>query len=521
MRRQLQSSYTFTPGASGVGTIKFLDYDFIDQKKILGITNATRNVVIYNPNSIGMGGTVANNVLTLVFNTTGYATADQLIIGYENGETKTGVLNNAISQVSHINVTNGGTTIYTSVPTVTISGGTGTQATATAILSNGTTGWVLGVRIDTVGSYTVAPTTVTFTLGGGAGAAATVVSGQYTRQLIDGEGTATLQFFGTYVATNTFEASIDGYNFIPINGINLTTGAIIANATTNITAQIEVSGFKYIQTRLSAYTSGVVLANIKLSATTSAISLDNSLPSGGNTIGGITALVAQTAGVGFALQSNSVVDIASAALTLTGTSATIIQGNTQSAQFNIIVTAVSGTTPTLDISIEESDDTAVNWYPVYQMPRITVAGAYRTPVLNLTGNRIRYVQTVAGTTPSFTRAINRNNYAYKANNLRNFIDRTIVLTTLNSTTPTYYVEGCNTHTLSLLLGTTTTPPAIQLEGSSDGISFYSMGSPVTGITNGGVQVSVSGILPRFIRGRVSTVGATVTANYLEIKSIGN
>lgn len=102
-----------------------------------------------------------------------------------------------------------------------------------------------------------------------------------------------------------------------------------------------------------------------------------------------------------------VADVASAAITTTTTTATLTPTAGSSYQVNIPVTAVSGTTPTMTVAVEESDDTGTNWYNRYTFPAITATGIYRSPILKLRGNRVRYVQTITGTTPSFTRAINR------------------------------------------------------------------------------------------------------------------
>lgn len=102
-----------------------------------------------------------------------------------------------------------------------------------------------------------------------------------------------------------------------------------------------------------------------------------------------------------------IADIASAAITTTTTSVTIVPTFGTSYTVVVPVTVVSGTNPTLDIGIEESDDSGTNWVRVYDFPRITATGMYRSPPILFRGNRIRYVQTVAGTTPSFTRSVSR------------------------------------------------------------------------------------------------------------------
>lgn len=215
-----------------------------------------------------------------------------------------------------------------------------------------------------------------------------------------------------------------------------------------------------------------------------------------------------------------IADVASAALTTTTTTATLNPTFGISYQVNIPVTVVSGTSPTLDITIEESDDTGTNWYKVYDFPRITATGIYRSPNLPFFGNRVRYVQTVGGTTPSFTRAINRLQSSYPALSQRQLVDRTISLTTLNSTTPIILARDCGNATqLIVSIGAAATPPQIQLEGSDDfGNTWYDIGSPLTAVASSTVQSTVININAAALRARVSTAGVGVTANYVMIKA---
>ncbi len=516
MAKRIFQNYTFTPATR---QITFVDYATIDKKKILGITNSTQNRVIYNPNSPGLGGTVSGNVLTLAFDTTTHGNNDDLIVAYENGTERTAVLTSAISEVSYLNVNSGGAG-YTSIPTVAFVGNTSTvQPTAVAVISNGS---VIGIRITNPGVSTVAPTSATLT-GGGFTTAATLstpTSGQSNRQYVDGEATAYLQYFGTWSAINSFEASVDGLNYFAVNGVIATNGVITNNMASNLNVRIDVAGLKYIQVRVSSYTSGQVITNLKLSSTTSGVSLENPLPQGNNSIGGV-AINSAGAGLGFALQSSTNTDVASAAITTTTTSATITQGNVQSASFNVAVSAVSGTTPTLDISIEESDDGGTSWYPIFQMARITAAGIYRTPVIMLSGNRIRYVQTVGGTTPSFTRAISRNNFMHKANNLKVFVDRTVNPNTVSSTTPAYFVGGSDAIGIYINMGAATTTPTFQLQGSEDNLNWYAIGGSTLATTaNATVYQYNANTATKFVRAIVATAGTSATLGYVEIKAIG-
>ncbi len=91
-----------------------------------------------------------------------------------------------------------------------------------------------------------------------------------------------------------------------------------------------------------------------------------------------------------------------AALTATGNSSaldvkkTAIDGIT----VELAVTAASGTTPTLDVTIQESDDNST-WRNVSTFPQITGTGRWFRRVAS--GSRyLRAARTVGGTTPSFT-----------------------------------------------------------------------------------------------------------------------
>lgn len=211
-------------------------------------------------------------------------------------------------------------------------------------------------------------------------------------------------------------------------------------------------------------------------------------------------------------------DVASAALTVTTTTAAIVPTFGTCYEVNIPVTVVSGTSPTLDVVVQESDDTGVNWFDVYHFPRITATGSYRSPKLPFTGNRIRYVQTVGGTTPSFTRAINRLQSSDDTVAVRQIIDRAIALTTLNAATAGVNVHNCRNAQLIINIGAATTPPALQLEASDDGgLSWYALGSPLTAVASSTVQLTVNNVNAQQIRARVSTAGVAVTAGYVLIK----
>lgn len=79
---------------------------------------------------------------------------------------------NVGTTVSSVTVTNGGTTLYTTAPTVGFSGGGGTGAAATAVLA--TSGGIKSVTVTAGSGYTNGTYPLVFTGGGGSGAAGTL-----------------------------------------------------------------------------------------------------------------------------------------------------------------------------------------------------------------------------------------------------------------------------------------------------------------------------------------------------------
>lgn len=240
-------------------------------------------------------------------------------------------------------------------------------------------------------------------------------------------------------------------------------------------------------------------------------------------IGSITTLPALAAGTNLIGLTPSpiptiVADVASAAITSSNTVAAITPSFGLSYELVIPVTAVSGTNPTYDISIEESDDSGTSWYRVYDLPRITTTGVYRTPKLSLSGNRVRYVQTIGGTSPSFTRSINRLQTSDSTSRFLQFIDRSINLSTLNSTTPVYYIEGCTNFNFVLSVSAQTTAVTLGVQFSTDGSTWHNHdGGNMTSVV-GIVHYKVANEIWRFVRLIVLTAGTGITINTVEIRA---
>jgi len=375
-----------------------------------------------------------------------------------------------------------------------------------------------GVDLPTVVSEVTASGTITVINSVPAGAA---TAGSAVAIATAGRTVVAFQVTGTYTGALSVQGTVDGTTWVTFGGTLVynvgggSWGVALASAQTGIW-QVQCSGFQQIRvTGLAAMTG---TATVSLRASNTWVPGGAPTPAGSSVIGTVTLSSAN-----MTLSAPVIAaDVASAALTTTTNAGPFTPGSGLSYEINIPVTVVSGTTPTLDVVIQESDDSGVNWFDVYHFPRITATGMYRSPKLPQVGNRVRYVQTVAGTTPSFTRAINRIQSYDRAMPFRRIIDRTLASTqALNATTGTMTVLAASPN-LQLTIATTlvtTTAPALQLQGSEDGgVTWYSLGSPLTAVTASTIQATVNNVNAELVRAIVTTAGVSTTLNYVAIKA---
>lgn len=96
----------------------------------------------------------------------------------------------------------------------------------------------------------------------------------------------------------------------------------------------------------------------------------------------------------------------SGAQTVSGASALQSVGQYKEALVTLNCTVASGTSPTLAVTIQASDDGGTTWYnlPNGSFTALTAAGSQAIQV-NTFGDTIRAAWTIGGTTPSFTFAV--------------------------------------------------------------------------------------------------------------------
>lgn len=342
-----------------------------------------------------------------------------------------------------------------------------------------------------------------------------------------GYKSASVQVVSTGTAgTFIFEGSDDNSNFqaIPVYSQLVLTGTPTTAAITATVSQLIYTfpvPMRYIRLRIATtITGGSIQAFTKLSqsAWTPAV-FQIAQATAANLNATVTGTITAVTTVGTVTNTTSIytnADQASAAIITTTTGAAKVLAAGAAVSLNVAITAVSGTNPTYDLSIQSSIDGA-NWNTVYQMPRQTATGFYATPMLQLNGIQYRYIETIGGTTPSFTRTITSNRSNLPGNLYRNLVDRAIVPSTTNSTTASLFVEGYSSVGAIISLGAGGTAPVqIVIDGSDDNsnwvqglASAYVYPSTIANISYGSEAY-------RYIRGRIVTGVASTTLNYMTI-----
>ena len=258
---------------------------------------------------------------------------------------------------------------------LTVTGITSTAVINTNLLDSAGTGLAIDVRDFNSGELTVISTATT-----GSYIVQAAIDSAFTI------GVTTLQLFESTVL-----------NANPING---------AITPTNSTRKflVNLQGANYLRVSLTTATAGVrpILVLSQLGHIPNQFNVTqatNASLQTNTTISPNQAVIASTQPT-----VNSVVgDVASSVLSTSTTTAAIAP--TWGVAYRAVIAVTVFTATSLSIALQESADAGVTWYTVYKLPLITAVGVYKTPMLPVTGNRLRYVQTLVG--GSVTRAITR------------------------------------------------------------------------------------------------------------------
>lgn len=362
------------------------------------------------------------------------------------------------------------------------------------------------------------------------GTAATFVGGLHSASVqVTSTGTG-----GTYI----FEGSNDNVNFqtIPVYNQLILTGTPITAAITASASQIVYTfpiQTNYIRLRIAtAITGGSIQSFSRFSQAAwspTVVQIANATAANANvqaTIasGTVTTVSTVSAVTSASLATNTTVtDLASVAKTATFTLAITPAAGAISEAFQMNVTAVSGTSPTMDCSILESFDAGVT-YPVtlYQFERVTalLSTPLVTPLIRFNGNRLEYSCTIAGTTPSFTMALFRVGSQVGAQESHRAFDRTMAPGTASSFTSTFWSDGCTNAQFTYNQTAVTTNPTLTIQTSEDGVNFANTTYTIVPTGVGTFTTIVPNMVAKYSRLFVTSAGSGITYGYTAFKCNG-
>lgn len=211
----------------------------------------------------------------------------------------------------------------------------------------------------------------------------------------------------------------------------------------------------------------------------------------------------QAASIPHTLSMDNPSDVTSAARTTSGNSGTLDSYGHGSISATLSVTAVSGTTPKLDIDLELSDDGS-NWRSAYSFLRVTASTTLYLRAQRLSTRYYRYKWTIAGTSPSFTFSITTT--------LKQFLSpRTLALnqysaldlTTVGNVSTAIDVEGFSTITIHSNRGADGGNNGQWfIEASQDLVNWDTLTANITQGVNTSIETSVTGGTRRYMRFQV-------------------
>ena len=227
--------------------------------------------------------------------------------------------------------------------------------------------------------------------------------------------------------------------------------------------------------------------------------------------------------------AHTTADIASSAFTTVGvTTGTAIDvtGNTGSMQINTDVTAVSGTSPRLINRLQGSFD-GTNFVNIYDVGVMTTSIAKNndTPVIPVEFRSIRHTMDCRGTTPSFTRSVNRVMRPMEvAKRQRRLLDRVVGLTTTTASTEWLYVGGCtNAQIMSTAMAGQTVAAVVKVQlcqgDPAIAANWYDVPSAPTLTTSASAPVVTAPFVignAKFARLVPTTAGTGIVADTYEL-----
>ena len=115
----------------------------------------------------------------------------------------------------------------------------------------------------------------------------TPTAGNAITYQLNNQGVFGVQVSGTFTGTLVFEATTDGTNYFPINGVQSGSGTLVSGTTTTGQYRINTSGYYIVRVRCSITGTGTAVIGYVASALSNVITLAEPLPPGANSVGTI------------------------------------------------------------------------------------------------------------------------------------------------------------------------------------------------------------------------------------------
>lgn len=183
---------------------------------------------------------------------------------------------------------------------------------------------------------------------------------------------------------------------------------------------------------------------------------------------------------------------------------------TSSAAASMAVTVSTGT-GALDVIIQETSDN-INFVDVYHFDRITGAGTYYSPPLQLNGTGFRYWCTCSGSMPVVT----SHTPCPTGYTQRVYYDRNMAFGSAGYYGGPFLAYGGTQYTMVINTTSAASMSSVDLQISPDGTNWQQVGILNTAIgTNAVAQATFSGFTAKWVRAYPTSYGS-ITLNYLQM-----
>lgn len=398
-----------------------------------------------------------------------------------------------ISQFGGNNVVTGTGASGLGIPRFTIANDSNILATQSGAWTTGRT-WALASGTDSVAAVQSGAWTVTANAGtnlntSALALSATQTNGNQKTQSVDASGN--VQPAGDVLTRKIFVQPTDGSNNQAYTASN--EAKVLVTPLTNssvVKAQLQDNSGTAItlgQKTMSASVPVVIASDQTPVQTVGNVASAASDSGNPVKIGGVynTATPTYSNGQRADLQSNlHGLPVTDSSLTdITGTFTSTANGSAIDASgygsiaFTVNVSASSGTTPTLDVILQQSDDGSTNWTDEYYADRFTATGSYKTVRMSLHARYYRYRYVIGGSTPSFTFTVATTLKAATAETIHTYNKfNDLVMTTSNNFSSTVNLEGCSFFSATLTRGAGGAGVAVAAQNSNDGINWVTSGT---------------------------------------------